>query len=171
MYRFDRMKELHPTSILDKEKKDHYRLKNALAQGLYLKSENKTYQQFLDENRNDPENVFFSKEIDKRAFYIYAEKVILNNFLDIRCEKMLLNKDFLDDIKELITAKTETNKNAQDPIGRSVGFTETIVFFKKLLGIQGVEHFEKVIIGNNFYENYIRNLVLEFFNEFKGKTR
>jgi hypothetical protein len=70
---------------------DFYRLESKMAFALYLQSKSLSYPKFVEVQSKTEENIFFSKQIDRRNFYLFGNKAKINQVIDLRVEDMVLN--------------------------------------------------------------------------------
>ena len=107
-----------------------------MAFALYLQSQGITFAKFIRESAKSDDNKFFSKQLDRRNFYLFGNKGKINQVLDLRVEDMVMNPLFFKEIADFSQAVAAQNnalfKVKINPLVRSIGFLESLELLRKL---------------------------------------
>ena len=79
---------------------DFYRLETKMQYGLYLQAKGLSHSQFMEQSAKNEDNIMFSRGIDRRNFYFFGNKALINQVLDFRVEDMVLNPGFFQEITD-----------------------------------------------------------------------
>ena len=73
---------------------DFYRLETKFSFALYLHLKGLTYSKYIKDAEKSEDNVFFTQNIDRRNFYLFGNKKMINQVIDLRVEDMVMNPHF-----------------------------------------------------------------------------